>query len=104
MNAHHGAKLKHVLLIQNASPQGSFYLVQPALQFQCFGAFVGFDIDHHIADPGIGLQVLTGDIDALFGEDRVDGGEHAGLVAMDVQQAALAGMLGQGNLREIDSG
>ena len=49
-----------------------------------------------------GLQVLTGDVDPLFGEDLVDLVHHARLVAVNVQQAAGALVARQRHFREVD--
>ena len=40
--------------------------IQPALQIQRLFALLGFDIDHHVADRGVGLQILRGDVDPLL--------------------------------------
>src|SRR5690606_30198750 len=45
------------------------------------------DVDHHVADLGVGAQELAVDVDALAREQLVDAREYAGDVAMDVQDA-----------------
>ena len=61
-------------LIQNPRPDRSRNLLQPLLDLQRLRASLGFDIDHDVTDLRIGLQVLAGDVDLLFGENRVDAG------------------------------
>lgn len=56
---------------------------------------LGIDIDHHIAHFLIGAQVLARDIDAVVGKHLVDGRENAGTVLMHMQDAVVAGVLGQ---------
>ncbi|MNF76214.1 hypothetical protein D3C85_1525940 [compost metagenome] len=53
-------------------------------------AVLRLHVDHHVTDVAAGLQVLTGDVDPLFGEDLVDLVHDARLVAVDVQQPAGA--------------
>src|ERR1039457_7204992 len=88
--------------VQNARANGAWHQFQFAPDGYRFGALGGLDIDHHVAYLGIGLQILTRDVDLLFGEYRVDGGQYAGLVTVDVQHAVLARILRQGNFREVD--
>src|SRR5690554_2122229 len=65
---------------------------------------IGVHIDHHIADLVVGLQVLAGDVDAVFGEHGVDLAQHAGDVLVYVQQAMLVRVLRQCHFREVDRG
>ena len=65
---------------------------------------LGLHVDHHVTDMAAGLQVLTGDVDPLFGEDLVDLVHHTRLVAVNVQQAAGALVARQRHFREVDGG
>ena len=87
--------------MQNPGLEGTLDLFQ---LFQSQLAVLGFDIDHHITYLFIGLQVLGGDIDIVVGKRLVDLRQYARLVFMDMQQAAGAGMLRQGDFREINRG
>ena len=46
---------------------------------------VGLDVDDHVADLGVGLQVLAGDVDVRVRQRLIDGGQQPGFVAVDVQ-------------------
>lgn len=52
------------------------------------------DVDHHVANGIVRLQVLRRDVDAVVGEDLVDYLQHARHVAADVQQRCLPGWAG----------
>ena len=66
------------------------------------GALAGLNVDHDVANLRVGLKILGRDIDFFTGEDGVDSGQHAGLIAMDMQKAMLAGMFGERHFGEID--
>ena len=63
---------------------------------------LGVDVDYHVADLLVGLQELTGDVDAVFRKDLVDLHHHARDVLVDVQQTVLARVSRQGHFREVD--
>ncbi|KPX97577.1 Uncharacterized protein ALO61_05256 [Pseudomonas savastanoi pv. nerii] len=84
---------------QNAAADGAFDLLQLGLGKV---GVLGVDVDDHVTDFLVGLQELTGDVDAVLGEDLVDLAEHARDVLVDVQQAMLAGVSRQGHFREVD--
>ena len=58
--------------IQNPRTQRTGNFLQPFSQLPGFCAPMRVDINHDIADPGIGLQVLAGNIDLLFRKDSVN--------------------------------
>src|SRR3712207_1153946 len=54
-------------------------------------------VEDDVADAVVRLEVLAEDVDAARGEARVDLGEHAGDVAVDVQDAVRALLRRQGD-------
>src|SRR5699024_1935879 len=66
------------------------------------GRVAGFGIHDHVTDVRQRLQILRGNVDAGLGENGVDGLEHARLVAVNVQYAPGRGVVGQGDLGEVD--
>src|ERR1035438_6561992 len=89
-------------LVEDSGTNGPRGLVQLRFETPGGGRLLHFDVDDHVADRGVGLQILPRDIDIVPREYRVDLREHARLIAMDMQQAMLAGMLRQRHLREVD--
>src|SRR5690554_2209205 len=71
---------------QNAAANRAFHLTQV---FQGEFAVGLVDIDNHIADVCVGLQVLAVHGDAVLGEHLVDFGQQAGHRLVDVQLAVL---------------
>src|SRR5690606_34688429 len=86
--------------VQDAGAQGAFDGRQFALEGRDLG-LVGAHVDHHVADLRVGAQELAVDVDRVAAEDVVDLGQHAGDVAVDVQQAQAALVLRQGDLGEV---
>lgn len=62
----------------------------------------GVNINHHIANLAVGLQVLGRDVDVVRAKHRVDLLKHTRHIAVNVQQAVLARVGGQGDFRKID--
>src|SRR5579883_95312 len=93
---------KTVASVQDASADGTWNCLQPPLELLGGGGFAGLDVDHDVADFGVGLQILAGDVDVFVGKHGVQSREYAWLVAVDMQQTVLAGMLGQRYLGEVD--
>src|SRR5690554_3246589 len=87
--------------VEHPHLEGVLHLAQGV---QGLGAVGLVDVDHHVADLLVGLQVLAGDVDVVLGEHAVDLGEHARHVVMDVQQAVLVRVGRQGDLGEVDRG
>ncbi len=56
---------------------------------------LGIDVDYHVADVLVGLQVLGGDVDLLVRESAVDLFEDPRAVFVDVEQARPLGVNGQ---------
>src|SRR5690554_6100538 len=83
---------------QNAAANRAFHLTQ---FFQGQFAVGLVDIDNHIADVFLGLQVLAAHVDAVLGEHLVDFGHHAGHVLVNVQQAVLVRVRRQCHFREV---
>src|SRR5690606_36086290 len=72
--------------VQHARPQRARDRRQLVLQRIGLG-LVGADVDHHVADLGVGAQELAVDVQRVAAEDLVDLRQHARHVAVDVQQA-----------------
>src|ERR1700722_6099306 len=67
-------------LVEQAGADRAWHAVQAFAQLRGGAALAGIDIDDYVADLRVRLQILGRDIDFVFGEDRVDRCEHAGLV------------------------
>src|SRR6266700_2376272 len=89
------------LLIQHANADRAVHGPQVGEQPLALAAHhVGFE--HDVADLRIGLQVLRQDVDAVTGDRLVDAAEHAGDVAVNVDEAGAGGAGRHLHLREID--
>ncbi|BBG28981.1 methenyl tetrahydrofolate cyclo hydrolase [Zymobacter palmae] len=85
--------------IQDAHTQCVRHLTQGFQRFRAVGLV---DVDNDVADIGIGLQVLRGNVDVRFAEDAVDLGQYARHVGMDVQQAVAIRVCRQSDFWEVD--
>lgn len=54
-----------------------------------FRALVRLHVQHHIADPTVGLKILSRDIDLLPGKDAVDFRRDPALIPVNIQSARL---------------
>src|SRR5579871_648895 len=73
--------------VENAGADGAGNFVQAALHQARLGDIDRVQIDHHISNARICLQILARDVDALFGEHPVDRGQDAWLIAVYVEKA-----------------
>src|SRR5690625_62286 len=85
--------------VQKAGSEGAGYGFQ---SLDDTARVVGFSVHDDVADFRRGLQVLGGNIDAGAGKHSVDGVHDARLVAVDMQNAARGGVVGQGDFGKID--
>ena len=56
---------------------------------ECLLAVSFVDIDDHVADVIVGLQVLAGDVNAVFGQYAVNLRQYARHVVVNMQQTVL---------------
>ena len=86
-------------LIQHSCPDG----MRNGFQFfQQVCTIAAFGVDYHIPDFGFSLQILSGNVDALVGENIVDVFQQTGHVFVNVQKTLFVAVGVQRNLREVN--
>src|SRR5829696_3207653 len=58
---------------------------------KCLFRDLRFDIEYHIPDIRIGVQVLPDDVDPAFRKSRVDVAQHAWNISMNMENSMRAG-------------